>query len=60
MRLLKSWPSAQAPVVRAPLVCRAAAEAEVVEAEQKFGVAHFRFQRGSAHKVNTETRKAPE
>lgn len=46
-------PVRTAPVVRAPVVCRAAAEAEVVEADNgaKYGVAHFRFQRGSAHKV---------
>jgi hypothetical protein len=45
---------AQAPVARKPLVCQAAAAAEVVEAEAagtKQGVAHLRFKRGSAFKV---------
>jgi hypothetical protein len=41
-------------VARKPLVCQAAAAAEVVEAEDsktKQGVAHLRFKRGSAFKV---------
>jgi hypothetical protein len=44
----------QAPVVRSPLVCRAAAAAEInadVAEQVKGGVAHLRFQRGSVHKV---------
>lgn len=46
----------QAPVVaRTPLVCQAAAEAEVVDAASsapKGGVAHLKFKRGSAFKVS--------
>jgi hypothetical protein len=51
----------QAPVVapRAPLVCRAAAQADaaevvsVSEVANKEAVAHLRFQRGSVFKVRT-------